>query len=401
MSGIKRKKILLVALIFILILLGISISFLLNDDFSAVKEDPFSTSKLNILVAGYDSSINGPPRADTIILASLDLKTKDIGILFIPRDTRVEIPGHDVGKINASHAHGGIELTDKTLEKFLDIPIDYYLETDFNGFAKIIDAIGGVNINIKRQLHYEDEAGGVDIDLPAGNVHLDGEEALDYVRYREPIKGDIGRVERQQKFVQAVVDKILKPDIIVKLPNIYNEIMDSVNTNIPIKDISPFIKLGKNMDLSHLETAMLPGKPEYVNGISYWLPKQEEVKVVVDNLIRSKEYIKNSKYDIAIYNGNGKVGLAGDVADKLRKYGFNILYIANADRFNYEKTIIKYYDKEAEKTVNGIKKLLGGEINYIEDDKKGIHIIIGKDYLEIDNIDKEYKEDKEDLNKGD
>ena len=386
MAAIKNKRNWLIGLIVLLILTGISTSFLINDKFSAIKNDPFSTSKLNILVVGYDSSINGPPRADTIMIASVDLATKDIGVLFVPRDTRVKIPGYGIGKINASHAYGGIELTDKTLEKFLDIPIDYYVETDFNGFSDIIDSIGGVNIDIEKPLNYVDKAGGVNIDLPAGkNIHLNGGEALDYVRYRGPVKADIGRIQRQQKFIKAVMDKILKPDIIVKLPDIYKNVTDAVNTNIPLKDVSPFIKLAKNTELNSLEIDMVPGEPKYINEVSYWLPNKDKLNILVNNLIKSKEYIKNSEYKVSLYNGNGKSGLAGDVADTLNKYGFNISTVGNADNFNYEKTIIKYYNKDAEKVASGIKKLLGGQIDYSEDDKNEIKIIIGQDYLEREN----------------
>ncbi|MFW6009359.1 MAG: LCP family protein, partial [archaeon] len=319
MSWIKENKLKFLAIILFFIILGIITIYLVNDNFSAIRNDPFSTSKINILIAGYDSSINGPPRADTIMLASIDMDSNDIGVLFIPRDTRVEIPAYGKEKINASHAYGGIELTTKTLENFLDIPIDYYVETDFNGFTDIIDSIGGVNLHIEKPLYYVDKAGGVNIDLPAGDVHLNGEESLDYVRYRGRIKGDIGRVERQQKFVKAVIDKFLSPEIIIKAPKIYNNLIKSVNTNIPIKDVTPFLKVLKNMDLNNLETEMLPGKPKYINDVSYWLADRDELNILVDNLIRSKEYIKNKKYDLIIYNGNGKSGLAREAADSLEK----------------------------------------------------------------------------------
>ena len=130
---------------------------------------------------------------------------------------------------------------------------------------------------------------------------------------------------------------------------------------------------------------MVPGNPKYINGISYWVPKNEELDILVDNLIKSKEYIQNSKYEVSLYNGNGKSGLAGEVADTLNKYGFIVSTIGNADNFNYEKTIIKYYDKDAKNVVSGIKELLGGEINYSEEDKNEIKIIIGHDYLEKEN----------------
>ena len=380
-STLKNKTLLIVISIIFLVIIGLISSFILNDDFSALEGNPFSTSRLNILMVGYDSSVNGPPRADTIIVVSIDLDTKEVGALFVPRDTRVKVPQHGLDRVNASHAYGGIKLTDKTLESFLDIPIDYYVETNFDGFARIIDALGGVKINIEEPLHYVDEAGDLYIDLPAGEVQLNGEEALEYVRYREPTYGDIGRVERQQKFVRAVASKVLQAETVVKLPKIYREIKKAVKTNIPLEDVSPFVKLAKNMDLNSIETAMVPGKPKYINGASYWLPDEEKLEIVVKNLIRSKEYIKNSHYHISIYNGNGEPGLAGNLADKLNKYGFKINHIANADNFKYQHTIIKYYDKSHEEVVRGIKQLLGGKLKYINQEKQGIKIIVGENYL--------------------
>ena len=178
----KSRNIFLITGLISLILLAILIIYFFNNDFWALQQNPFKSSKLNILLVGYDSSINGPPRADTIIVASIDLKTKEIGLLSIPRDTRINIPGYGMNRINASHAFGGVELTASTLEDYLDVPIEYYVETDFYGFGGIIDAIGGVEINIKEPLQYVDNAGGLYIDLPAGNQRLNGEEALQYVR---------------------------------------------------------------------------------------------------------------------------------------------------------------------------------------------------------------------------
>ncbi len=376
----RIKKGILILFI-VLIIIGFTLAYVLNNNFSVIRGNPFSTSKINILIIGYDSTINGPPRADTIILSSIDLNTKETGVLFIPRDTRVDIPGHGKNRINASHAFGGVELTDEILESFLDIPIDYYVETNFKGFAKIIDSLGGIEINIEEPLHYVDNAGGLYINLPAGENKLNGEEALQYVRYREPTYGDIGRVERQRKFIKALMKKVISPDIIMKLPSLLKETVSAVNTNIPLKDVSPFVRLVKNMDLNMMKTAMVPGKPQYINGASYWIAEKEELKILIDNLIRSKEYIKNSKYKISIFNGNGSSGIAGKLGNELEKYGFIISNIDNAGNFNYQDTIIKYYDRRDKNTAIGIRKLIGGKIQYKEEEKTEIEIIVGNDYL--------------------
>ncbi len=377
MPKLSKKKIII---FFIIVLIGLIILFIFNNSFSVLQLNPFSGNKLNILIVGYDSSINGPPRADTIILSSLDLKTKEAGVLFVPRDTRVKVPEHGMDRVNASHAYGGIELAVQTVEDFLDVPIDYYVETDFQGFARIIDKLGGIKINIEKRLHYVDKAGGLYIDLPSGEQVLNGKEALQYVRFREPTFGDIGRVKRQQKFVYALMERVLQPGVIVKIPSIFNEVRKSVKTNIPLKDISPFVRLLKRMDIAKIKTTMVPGEPKYINGASYWIASREKLEAVVNTLIRSKDYIKNNQYYISIYNGNGEPGLAGKVADELEKYGFNIDQVSNAQNFNYKNTVIEYYNKKDKQIVANLQELIGGIIKYIDQDKQGLKIIIGSDY---------------------
>ncbi len=379
MQKSTRKKIIII--LSIIILFAIIFAFILFDDsFSVLDDNPFSGNKLNILIVGYDSSINGPPRADTIILGSIDLKTKETGVLFIPRDTRLEIPAYGLDRINASHAYGGIQLAAKTVENFLNVPVDYYLETDFQGFARIIDILGGIKINIEKHLHYVDKAGGLYIDLPAGEQVLNGEEALQYVRYREPTYGDIGRVKRQQKFINALMEKILQPGVIIKIPSLYNEIRKCVKTNIPIKDVTPFVHLLKEMDINKIKTTMVPGEPEYIHGASYWIADRNKLDALVNNLIRSKDFIKNNQYYLSIYNGKGESGLASKLAEELEKYGFNIEKVANAKNFNYKETIIKYYDKKDKSIVLNLQKLVGGRTEYVDDNKEVLDIIIGSDY---------------------
>lgn len=381
------KKYIIIGLIFLIIISALLFYFF-NSNFWAFRNNPFGSTKLNILIIGYDSSINGPPRADTIILSSIDLESKKMGLLSIPRDTRVSVQGYGMNRINASHAFGGIDLTISTIEDFLNIPVDYYVETDFQGFAKIIDAIGGVEIEIKEPLKYVDKAGGVFIDLPAGKRVLSGKEALDYVRFREPIKGDIGRVERQQKFIKSVMHRVLSPDIIMKLPSIYNETKKAVNTNIPVQDITPFIRLLKDMNLSNIETVILPGEPRYIHGASYWVVNEEESEILVNKLIRSKEYIRNGQYKLRILNGNGVPGQASEVASDLKKYGFNVISIANAASYDYDTTEIVYYRKDNKSIALSIRELVSGEVQFLEleetealDKNEDIQIIIGADNL--------------------
>jgi hypothetical protein len=175
--------------------------------------------------------------------------------------------------------------------------------------------------------------------------------------------------------------KAVSSQVIFNLPGIYKEVMDSLNTNIPIKDITPFVKLAKNADLSNMKTEMVPGRPEYINGASYWIPEKESLQIMVNNLIRSKEYIQNDQYYITILNGNGVSGVAGEVGEELEKYGFNIEKIANADNFNYQDTII-YYQDGNKKVANGLKEILGGQIQKSEEIEQDFQVILGQNFIQ-------------------
>jgi LCP family protein required for cell wall assembly len=373
-----------IALIIFLVILGVVIPFLWNEELSQISSSgPFKENKVNILAVGYDSNVNGPSRADTIILISLDVETNEAGLIFLPRDTYINSNKRNFTKLNSSHVYGGIELTQKTVEEMLKIDIDYYLETDFRGFEKIIDRLGGVNINVSHNLNYVDKAGGLYIDIPAGQQNLNGEEALEYVRYRDR-RGDIGRIERQQKFIDAVLARVLSPAIVTKVPGVIKEVNDAVNTNIPLQDISPFLNTAKEINLSQLESKMLPGRPEYINGISYWIPDFEETEIMVDSLVRNKSYIKNKEYQLNILNGVGESGAASKTANLLEKYGFKIDNIGNADKYDYQSSVIEYYSKDDEKIASQIADLLGGKIEYVEDAEedfdKNIKVIVGAGY---------------------
>ena len=371
-----------ISLIIFLVIIGVTMAFLWNDELSQISsEGPFKDNKVNILAVGYDADVNGPSRADTIILISIDVDTNEAGLIFLPRDTYIKSQKRNFTKLNSSHVYGGIELTQETIEDMLEVDIDYYLETDFKGFERIIDRLGGVNVKVSEHLNYVDKAGGLYINIPAGQQNLNGKEALQYVRFRDE-RGDIGRIERQQKFVDAVFAKVLSPAIITKIPGIIKEVNDAINTNIPVTDITPFLNTAKEINLNQIETKMLPGEPKYINGISYWVPDLKEADIMVDNLVRNKSYIQNKNYQLTVLNGVGESGAASNTAELLKKYGFQIDDIGNADNYEYQQSIIEYYNNDDKKTAVQIAELLAGKIKYVEnnEENKNIKVIVGAGY---------------------
>lgn len=235
-------------------------------------------NKINIMVMGVDERSDDVGRSDTLFVVTIDTNTKEVAMLSVPRDTRVKIPGHGWDKINHAYAYGGHKLTQQAVEGLLGIKIDHYLTINIAGFKKIIDAVGGVTIDVEKRMYYSDpyddngENGGpFVIDLRPGEQHMDGNTAIQYVRYRDE-EGDIGRVERQHKFLKALMNEVASPSIITKIPAIIKEVSSVVNSDLSTSEMLNLAKILNNASKNGLKTDMVPGKPAYIDDISYWLP---------------------------------------------------------------------------------------------------------------------------------
>ncbi len=228
--------------------------------------------KKNIVVLGVDERSDDVGRSDTLFVVMFDSNTKSASLLSIPRDTRVRIAGHGWDKINHAYAYGGRELTQKTTEELLGLKINNYVMVDFKGFTGLVDAIGGIDIDVEKDMYYHDDWDGFTIDLKKGRQHLDGKTAIQYVRYRDE-EGDIGRIRRQQHFMMAVYDKIASADMLLHIPGLAKQLTSMVKTDLPLGDM---MDLGKALHAmvkeKGLSMAMVPGTPKYIDGISYWLP---------------------------------------------------------------------------------------------------------------------------------
>lgn len=298
----------------------------------------------------------------------------------IPRDTRVEIPGRGMDKINHAYAFGGEKLISKTVSSFLDVPIHFYAVADFNGFVNIIDELGGVEIDVEKEMHYVDKAGGVEIHLYPGKQILDGEKSLQYIRFRQDKLGDLGRIKRQQKLALAVIKKMMSFDSITKIPQISEGMKGYIETDIKIQDAIILANLFKGVNQEKFRVETVQSKPVYIEGVSYLEPNVEEVQQRVKSLI----YGKNSGVKVEVLNGNAMSGIARKIAKDLELQGFKVINIGNADNFDYEKTKIIVYSKEVNLD-NEFKKLFNDfEIvkEYRTQSDLDLVIILGKDMID-------------------
>ena len=246
--------------------------------------------KATVMIMGVDERADDVGRSDTLMVATLDPDKNQAALLSVPRDTRVKIKGHGFDKINAAYAYGGRKLTQETIESLLNTHIDHYIKINVHGFTKIIDALGGIDIDVEKRMYYEDpwdDDGGLYIDLQPGMQHMDGKTAITYVRYRDE-EGDIGRIKRQQNFMKAVMDKLVSPTIIPKLPAIVSAVSDSVETDMSVSEILSFLGTLQDAKDNGLKSEMLPGKPVYIEGISYWVPDISKTRQILANTLGIK-----------------------------------------------------------------------------------------------------------------
>ena len=290
------KYILILVVVFILSgMVGAFFANALVDNKPDYNEDDkkgmlVAKDKATVMIMGVDERADDVGRSDTLMIATLDSDKNQAALLSVPRDTRVKIKGHGFDKINAAYAYGGRKLTQETIESLLNTHIDHYIKINVHGFTKIIDALGGIDIDVEKRMYYEDpwdDDGGLYIDLQPGMQHMDGKTAITYVRYRDE-EGDIGRIKRQQNFMKAVMDKLVSPTIIPKLPAIVSAVSDSVETDMSVSEILSFLGTLQDAKDNGLKSEMLPGKPVYIEGISYWVPDISKTRQILANTLGIK-----------------------------------------------------------------------------------------------------------------
>jgi LCP family protein required for cell wall assembly len=219
-------------------------------------------------------------RSDTIILLFLHPKNEAVSLLFVPRDTRVWIDGESYQrKINFAHSKGGIQLLKETLEEQIKVDIEGYVEVDFEGFKEVIDLLGGVEIDVEKRMYNPPE----DIDIQPGKQRLNGYDALGYVRYRSDGLGDIGRIERQRKFLQELFKQSFKLTTLIKSPQIISQLIQYTITDLTVSQILEIA--GQLAGQPEIDTHTLPGESAMINGGSYWVTDDEQARVLVKQLM--------------------------------------------------------------------------------------------------------------------
>jgi polyisoprenyl-teichoic acid--peptidoglycan teichoic acid transferase len=250
----------------------------------ASKSPKGNLKPVSILLMGVDQRPGDVGRSDTLMVMTLNPQTKETQMVSIPRDTRVDIPGKGIHKINAAYAYGGTTLAKDTINQFLNVPVDYYIRINMEGLVSLVDAVGGVDVN--NDISWHDEGYyKKGFDYHKGMLHMDGKEALGFVRMRhlDP-RGDFGRNKRQRDVIKAVVDKAMTLGGVSKFNDILTSVQGNVRTNLDFNDMTYIAENYKNCRAT-MNTYEMKGQGTTINGIYYLVVNNQEKQKVHQMII--------------------------------------------------------------------------------------------------------------------
>ncbi|GHU77574.1 transcriptional regulator [Clostridia bacterium] len=334
--------------------------------------------KTNFLIVGTDQN---QLLTDVILVGSFDKNANTFTLLSVPRDTYTKMSAEDIStlravgrhvpesgimKINAVHSYAGkdngILYTKKQIETLLGVSIDYYAELNLAAFRNIVDAVGGIDMEVpKGGLYYDDpyQTPPLHIAVPGGMQHLDGKLAEGVVRYRHTYpRGDVQRIEVQQVFLKEFFSQVFNKDTIMNnAPTLISTMITYTKTNFPVTDVPKYIKYLKNIKADNIITETLPGDQKTINGASYYILDDAGVKEMVNDIFYTsktaepeeelpptpepeKKTADIKKMKIQILNGTNTKGLATEKSDMLKGYGFNVINVGNYYGNQQQKTRI-------------------------------------------------------------
>ncbi len=342
---------------------------------SVISKDP--NKSVNTLILGSDKGSNrgetGWCRSDVMMLVCLHERDKRAVVISIPRDTRVTIPGHGTEKINAAHALGGPSSAIDIVKNLLGMDVHHYISMDFEGFKKIVNAVGGVPVHLTRPIR--DPHAGY---LPAGDLLLDGEQALVVVRSRKLPGGDLDRIKSQHAFLRALINKIHSTKSVWKAKQIVDILASSCKMDYTAGEIMKLVEELRAFPVQSVQFVTIPGVPKNIAGASYYVPDTTKLAELISEVKKNTqvsekilasikassggstvvEELYSPTADVIKVLGSGRNSIyaVSIIAEKLRLLGHEKVFEGIA-RYPVNTTTI-YHRKEAKRASLGIKSSL-------------------------------------------
>jgi LCP family protein required for cell wall assembly len=287
---------------------------LANRDVAAV----FHKRRLNLVVLGRQADEG---TTDTIILAHLDLDKRLATLVSIPRDTWVAIPGHGPEKINSAYAFGGAPLTARIVGALTGAHIDATLVVDPSGAKQLVDAMGGLNVDVERTMDYDDNFGDLHIHLKKGEQFLNGGQVLEYMRFRHDAESDFGRMRRQQQVLREIVKELGEPQNWAKIPRLIALVRKDVQTPLSDAQLQALAELYRGVPNDNVRTFTVPSRPDFVGDASVVFLDDRWAKLI-GALVCAPAMPPQDP--VVVVNASGEPDLAKLAVGALRGGGWNV-----------------------------------------------------------------------------
>jgi LCP family protein required for cell wall assembly len=349
------------------------------------------TDRITILVMGLDhrdwEEGNDAPRSDSMMLVTIDPIARTAGMLSIPRDLWVEIPGFEHNRINTAYflgesynlPGGGPELAIRTVENLLGVPVPYYAVVYFYVAEDMIDEIGGIDVLVRERIKIS-PIGRPSLWLEPKAHHLNGAQALAYARARKTEGGDFDRAQRQQQVLLAIRDRVLGfdmiPTLVTRAPALYQHFTSGLRTNLSLEQLVSLALLASGIDKDNIRRGVI-APPDYVlleqlpTGADVLKPVPDRIRELRDEIFTITgaigpsvdvedpvEAARQETASLAVRNGSGIEGLATSTSEFLQGEGLNVVEVGNADRLDYEVSRILVHSDRFPYTVRYLAALL-------------------------------------------
>ncbi|WP_245940056.1 LCP family protein [Stenomitos frigidus] len=371
---------------------------------------PELTRPVNILVLGLKvltTDVQNPPAnlkklryqalvnsfdglTDTMLLLRFNPEAKKLVALSIPRDTRTQVPGYGITKINEANVDGGPALSAKATSGLLGgVGVDRYVSINVQGVQALVDALGGVTVFVPKDMKYVDESQHLYVNLKAGQQHLNGDQVLQLLRFRHDEYGDIGRIQRQQMLMRALMEQALNPATLARLPQILSVVQSHIDTNLSVEELVALVGFAAKTNRSQVQMLMVPGsfsQPHEYNGISYWLPSARRIQTMMAQhfnfgTVSEGEALANS-VRVVIQDSTRQINAAQAVANRLKQSGYGNVSVSapNREPLNVTRIVAQQGDL---KSAEAVRQSLGfGEVRIEStgDLDSDITIQVGQDW---------------------
>ncbi len=393
---------------FIIAATAVGVLFVTLTVFSPVKRSILRGDRINILIVGV-SEVDNVRHADVVKILSYEPVTGFFDIVSIPRDSMISVSG-DVtwrriqkldevfARIDRKHDN-----PDRVFEKFKLKVEDFlrgfefhnYLEISYAAFTDFIDELGGIEMDILREMKYEDKSQDLYINFSTGRYLLNGENALKYVRYRDDVRGDIGRLKRQHAFINAVLNKIKSPEGALSFYRALRAANENIETDLGILDFSVIADEARNFNLQNYRVQKVPGEPVMRWGRSYWQADKRRLNDVMD-VVKNSHLINlpaakadtgkrvSTRVTAEVWNATGKSGLAREMTEYLRRRNVDVVRYGNYGvRRRHTQIISRTGDLKPAREVANIIGCRNIETNLDFSRMVDINVVIGEDINKV------------------